>query len=234
MSFKTNTPARIAFRNRLIGYFAGMALMIQPTIGLLAAEAPQSTPEPKSAQLPPASQQSELPLPTITEVQQTVAGHFSGLKGRRKGDLISQVDVADLFGKLEEIGWKVTDKRAILSRVLSDHDFLVRQLRTPHGMRFMRHISANPVGYDRLDRLRRMPYGTRRIRELINDPGGHTMINYMTTTEGGRNLGKYLSKDKRGRSFNQPTGKLYTAQQFVKQIDVSYRALQKPSPSAKS
>ena len=187
-----------------------------------------------------AETQSE--FPEWSDIESVVNGHFSEAYGskttsRRKStrreqseqhqenDLITQQDVSGLFKKIEKLGWEMNkqDRKRILDRLLSENDFLVRQLRTAHGKQFMRKISTLPGGYDRVDRIRKMPHGKQRIQEFIKGPDGDKLIEYLTTTRYGKNLGKQLSKAKNGRNFNQPTGMLYTRKDVLESLQKIYQ-----------
>lgn len=165
-------------------------------------------------------------LPPFKEVQATVARELAAKKGYRKGDLLSQSDVRRVLKAIEQLGWKVADGDKIVAAALPDNDFLVRTLRTPRGVWFMRKLSGTPHTYDRMDRLRRMPYGQRRIREFMANPGGYTMILYMARSPYGKTLGNYLSQTPTGKNFNQPTRRIYKGQDLVDRLQRSYAAEQ--------
>ena len=186
--------------------------------------------------------ESKTELPQWSEIESVVNDHFSEGSGKKttrrrksrrykqpeqlqENDLITQQDVSGLFKKIEKLGWEITkqDRKKILDRLLSESDFLVRQLRTAHGRRFMRKISTLPGGYDRIDRLRKMPHGKKRIQEFIKGPDGDKMIEYMTTTKHGKNLGKQLSRTKTGRNFNEPTGMFYTQKDVLEHLQKLYQ-----------
>lgn len=185
---------------------------------------------------------SDAPLPEWSEIETTVNSHFSGAtekpsskrrksrypkasEGPREDDLITQQDLSGLFEKLEKQGWLFgkRDRKELEGRLLSESDFLVRQLRTAGGKRFMRKMSSFPGGYDRLDRLQKMPYGRKQIQNLIKGPDGAKLVEYLTKTKEGKNLGKQLSQSRTGRNFNQPTGRIYTRKDFLNQLEQSYQ-----------
>jgi hypothetical protein len=62
-----------------------------------------------------------------------------------------------------------------------------------------------------------MPQGHSTIERLIKGPDGHKMLDYMTHAKGGRELAKMLSKDGAG-NFEQPTGKIYTVDELIKEL----------------
>ena len=169
-----------------------------------------------------AAQAKNKPLPEFPVIEKVVEEHFAELRGYKPGDILTRRDVTPLFAKLEKQGWKVADQAAILDSLLTDHDSLVRELRSRNGRPFMRQIGRLPEGYDRLDRLRKMPYGERRIRELIRNPGGWTMIAYMTTTPYGRNLSKQVARGRNGQNFDKATGRLYTAKDVLARLKKSH------------
>jgi hypothetical protein len=189
------------------------------------------------------SSETKTEFPEWNEVESVVNGHFSDGSGKKttrrriyrrreqseqlqENDLITQQDISGLFKKIETLGWEISkqDRKNILDRLLSENDFLVRQLRTTHGRQFMRKISTLPGGYDRIDRLRKMPHGKYRIQEFIKGPDGYKMIEYMTTTKYGKNLGKQLSRAKSGRNFHEPTCLLYTQKDVLDSLQKIYQA----------
>jgi hypothetical protein len=152
-----------------------------------------------------------------------VTEHFAAIKDYNAGDLLARADVTRLGDALKKLGWVPKDWKDVLEDVLPDGDELVRALRTPQGRSFMRKIAAQPGGYDRLDRLRKLPRGSRQLRELIETRDGDKLIEYLTTTDGGKALGKQLSRTKGGRGFNESTGRIYTEDDLLKRLEATYR-----------
>lgn len=170
----------------------------------------------------PAQDQSSplLPLPVV---KSTVQQHFGTIPEFEKGDLITQDQVAAVLTQLEAAGWKAADGPQILSQCLTSKDFLAVQLRSSkQGLVLMRAVSAMPMAYDRLDRLALLSHGKRTIYDMIHKPGGTEMIRYMTTTKGGGELGKMLAHAPNGRDFNKPAGRIYTAEQLLARLEMSY------------
>jgi len=169
-------------------------------------------------------------LPKFDEIEKAVEKHFESQRGYKSGDLLTSKDTPAVFKKLESLGWKVADRKEIEKQFLPETDWLVKQLRTDDGQKFMREVARNPSGFDRIDRMRKMPYGDRQLVDLIHSPEGYKMIEYMTTTEGGKNLGKSLSRGKQGKDFNEPTGRIYTEKQLVERLKQSHKeALEPPA-----
>ncbi|MBM79444.1 MAG: hypothetical protein CMJ78_02470 [Planctomycetaceae bacterium] len=144
-------------------------------------------------------------LPPFATFETLARNSIEGRKGYKKNDIISRDQLPLILMQFKAIGWEVKDAKKLTDRVLSPVDYMVRQLRSKSGQRFMRQISRCKSGYDRLDRLRGMPYGKRRVRELITTPDGYKLIEYMTTTKTGLNLGRQLSKGVNGKNFNKQT-----------------------------
>ncbi len=158
---------------------------------------------------------------SFIEIKRAVLRHFEKTPDYRPGDIISRSDVESLFGRLERLGWTPADRKEILAAVPADNNFLVKQLRTSAGRRFMRKIAKYPDAFDRLDRLSRLPYGKNTIKALVRGPDGYKMIEYMTTTKGGRQMGKMLSNTPKGTGFNKPTGRIYTVKQLLARLKQS-------------
>ena len=156
------------------------------------------------------------------EIQQIARRHFATQPDYQPGDLITQQAAEGVFKQLELYGWKVADQKAIQGQMLSDSDFVVRELRTKRGKHFMRQISQYPGGYDRLDRISTMPQGRGNVAQMIKLPDGYKMIEAMTTTRRGHILGQRLSNAPKGKNFNKPTGKIYTEDAFITRLKESF------------
>ena len=171
-------------------------------------------------------------IPKFSQIEAVIKLHFDEIRGFRYDGIIVQSEVAPLFNKLKKAGWNISkdDRQAILDRVLPDDSFLAKELRTPAGKKFAADIFKYPDGFDRLDRLSRMPQGRDTVDRLIRGPGGYKMIQYMTTAPGGKNLGKQLSDTPKGGNFNRPTGRIYTAQMLLDELNKLYKdSFQKPN-----
>jgi hypothetical protein len=62
------------------------------------------------------------------------------------------------------------------------------------------------------------------VRDLIRGADGDKLIEYLTTTRGGRNLGSALAGARQGANLNQPTGRIYTADELMAAIEESLAA----------
>lgn len=169
----------------------------------------------------------EKPLPEFKDVIGTIREQVAKRRGYQPNDILSRNDVTRVLKALAELGWDVAEKKQILNATLGDSDFLVRQLRSKNGVRFMRKLSGTKGTYARLDQLRRLKYGNRRIRELIENPGGHTLILYMTSTKGGKNLNRQLRRTSNGKNFGKPTGRIYKGADLLEALRDAYKAEQK-------
>lgn len=187
-----------------------------------------------AAQKPVAQKAKTSPWPTFAEVEKAVEKHFSTFKKYRKGDLLSQSDVAPVFGALEKLGWKVADREEILKRVPGDRELMVRMLRSDPNRIFMRDSQKYPGGYDRIDHLSRLSDAETLLGRLTAGPDGYKMIDYMTTTPWGKTMGEMLSQDPNGQGFNQSTGRIYTEQQLIARLKQSYAKAEKSRAKTKA
>jgi hypothetical protein len=162
------------------------------------------------------------PTPKFADVAQAVAGHFQAQAGYQPGDLLSQPQVAAALEVAVAAGWNVPDRDKIVSRALADDSFLVRELSTPAGRKFMRKIARQPGAYSRLDRLSTISRGESVVRDLIKQKDGDKMIEYLATTRGGQNLGRMMAGAKRGVDLNKPTGRIYTADDLLAALKKLY------------
>jgi hypothetical protein len=127
----------------------------------------------------------------------------------------------------------VVDQKEIQTDTLSDRDYLVEQLRSERGQRFMRRIAQQELIYDQLDRVAHEPGGRALIGHLIRLPDGEQFVRSgrPATTPG---LLELLPKQGNGRTrrildFHEPTGRIYTVEQLKARLQESY---QKTFPSA--
>lgn len=163
------------------------------------------------------------PLPPFQDVVDVVERYLAE-RQIAQGEVLARSEVAPLFQLLKVMGWNVQRPQAILNRVLPDGSFLVREFRTDAGRKFARQISVYPLAFDRLDRLSSLPHGKQTIRDLIKGPDGYKLIEYMTETPGGSELGRMLSQAPGGEHFNEPTGRIYTADDLLRVLEASYAA----------
>jgi hypothetical protein len=164
------------------------------------------------------------PLPTFDVVTKQVQELLALEPEYQAGDLLTASKVERILAKLDQIHWKVADRREIIKLVLSDSDWLARRLAISDAKQFMRQVGAMPGGYDRVDRIRGMVGGEYQIADFIQSPEGFKMIEYMTTTQEGKNLGELVSEGVNGRDFNKPTGRIYTERDLLKRLQTSYDA----------
>ena len=169
-------------------------------------------------------QDEKAELPKFPVIRNAVVRHFASMPNFQPGDIVSQSNVRPVFDHLRQMGWTVAQRKAILALVLEDKDFLVRQLRTDNGRKFMRRIAKYPSAYDRLYRLAAMRGGRRTVVDMIQAKDGYKMIEYLTTSKGGKNLGRLLGNVPKGSNFNRPTGKIFSVDSLVVHLKTSYEA----------
>lgn len=179
---------------------------------------------PRSMADEPAAAPAEDALPTLEQVTATIGQHFRELKDYEPGDLISRTEVRKALDRVANLGWEVPHRAALEKLVLPESAFLVTQLQSKSGTRFMRKIARYPHAYDRLDRLSSLSGGRRIITRLVRDKGGYELIEYLSTSQGGANLGRMLAGAQGGSDLNKPTGRIYTVDALVKAVQKIYRA----------
>ncbi len=180
-------------------------------LGGLAIAVPRA-----SAQLP------ERKMPRWGQVDSFVRRYFTKMPDYRQGDLISRGHVAEVLSQLKTMGWTASERTSILNSTLEDGDFLVQQLNTPVGMRFMRKVKSYPKIYARLDRVVRVPGGKNLLRDVIKLPDGHR---YAATNRprGVPGLEELLPKRRSSRATKVPdygksSTKIYTLDTLVKRL----------------
>jgi hypothetical protein len=153
-----------------------------------------------------------------------VEQHFTSLPDYQPGDLVTRSQVLEALEKVSDAGAKVPDAARIVELTLPDSSFLARELSTPAGRKFMRKVGRNPDGFSRLDRLSSISRGQSTVRDLIRNPNGDKFIEYLATTRGGRKLGSTLGGAQGGTDINKPTGRIYTAEDLLSELQRSFAA----------
>jgi hypothetical protein len=148
-------------------------------------------------------------------VAKVVDTFFASQPGYQKGDLVTRSQVEKVVAKLTSDGMKIPDPGSVTKLGLADDSFLVRELSTPNGQRFMRKMASRAGAYSLLDRLSTIPQGQSVIRDLMRQKDGDKMIEYLATTKGGKNMGGKMAQVRGGVDLNKPTGRIYTADDLV-------------------
>ncbi len=156
--------------------------------------------------------------PSFEAIEQAVREWSKSQPDLQSGGILSRTDAEAVLDRVEQLGWKIPARGAILESVLPDSDFLVQQLRSPAGTKFTARIGRFPQAFDRLDRLARLPHGKQTVRDLVRTKGGDQLIEYLTTTPGGAEMGRMLSKTPSGAEFNKPTGRIYTIEMLLARL----------------
>lgn len=151
-------------------------------------------------------------FPAWGDVEGALTDFFKREPNYKNGDLISRKQGERFLSVLPKFGWTLErgEQEKLLGKLLPEDHFLVQELRTPAGTKFMRQIAKLPEGYDRAQRLTGLKGGKERLKELVRGPDGYKLIEYMAKSDGGKNLGTMLGDVKGGRDFNKPTGVIYT------------------------
>jgi hypothetical protein len=197
-SMQLSYPVRSIFQDRFSGLVVRALLAV---IGLMTAATLHAAPPAK--------------LPDFDTVASEVQRYFQSQPDYQSGDLIRRSQIEAVLKNVAAAGWKVNNPKQIMELGLPDNSFLVRELSTPAGKKFMRKVATRTGGYSHLDRLSTIPRGERTIRDLIRDPNGDDLITYLATTTGGRNMGKMMGGVRGGVDLNKPTGRIYTANDLV-------------------
>lgn len=161
-------------------------------------------------------------MPTFETVKELVNRHFSTLADYHDGDLLSLSTVEPIFDALSEIGWKPSDIEQVYDNFLFDNTYFVTTMRSNSGRTFMRELANYPDVYGRLERISWLPRGQRFLNELIDNPKRKEVLPFLASEEGARALEKQFAGDSRARNFDLPTGHIYTAKQFLTELEQSH------------
>jgi hypothetical protein len=148
-------------------------------------------------------------------ITQAVEWYFSTVPGYEKGDLITRSQIEKIIAKLESVGVKVPNAADVVKLGLAEDSFLVRELSTAEGKRFMRKMGAHSGMYTNLDRLSTIPRGQTTVHDLIRQKDGDKFIQYLATTKGGQRMGDMMGQARGGTDLNKPTGRIYTADDLI-------------------
>jgi hypothetical protein len=183
----------------------------------------QTGEEPPSQPADDAATTDEKPLPEFPQIEKAAADYFAGLPGYQPGGVITRPEAQGFFAELEKLGWNPDNRQEILANVPPPDDFLVQELRTRSGRQFTGRIATYPQAFDRLERLSRLAYGKEHVKGIIGGPGGDRWIKYITTDKRGIELSQSMSRAKNGADFDKPTGRIYTVQMLLEQLQGSYQ-----------
>jgi len=169
---------------------------------------------------------SQADQPPWSLLEQQIDQHFSTLPNWQPEDIISRSEVVGALQHLRTLKWTPEDAQEIADSALAEDDFLIEQLRTTAGRRFMRKISNQKLVFDQLDRIADESGGKALIRHLIRLPDGEQFIeaDRPVTTPGLLELlpKKGSGKTRKVRDFEKPTKKIYTAEQLKERLHESY------------
>jgi len=160
--------------------------------------------------------------PSFDQVIRALTDYFKSLDDYQRSDLMNRQQVAEALEAVAKIGWNVPDAKKIVDQALPLNSFLVGELATPDGKRFMRKISKSPGTYSRLDRLSRLSQGQQVVSQMVGDVGGDVFITYLATTNSGHNLGQMMAGTPKGTDLNLPTGRIYTADDLLAVLKKAY------------
>jgi hypothetical protein len=162
-------------------------------------------------------------LPKFEKVEEAVWRYFQSQPKFQASMLITKEQVQPLLSGLARMGFNLPDAKSILDKLPAGNEFLVAELYSPAGRKFMERIAKYPEAYDRLDRLSRLPHGKQNVHDFIYKPGGERMIQYLTTASD-KELSKMISNGPAGADFTKPTGRIYTVPMLLAQLQEQYRA----------
>lgn len=160
--------------------------------------------------------------PPFEKVVAALTAYFESQPDFQRRDLLNQGHVEAALEAVATAGWEVPNTKKIVQLALPENSFLVGELATPDGKKFMRKISQNPGTYSRLDRLSQLNHGQQIVSQLLGDVGGDTFITYLATTNSGHNVGQMMAGTPNGTDLNLPTGRIYTADDLLAVLKRAY------------
>jgi hypothetical protein len=161
-------------------------------------------------------------MPDWKTVEDAAKKHFRALPNYKPGDILSQGQVKPLLAQLAKSGWKISDQRELLVQICPDNDFVVQQLRTKNGQKFMRSTGGSAEQYDYLRRLADTKGGDRQITNIMALPNGNDVLTALTKSKAGKDISRRLADGPRTQGYDTPTGYIYTEAQVLERIKESY------------
>ena len=165
--------------------------------------------------------------PDFPSISRAIDRWFESQPDYQPGDIITRAQIETVLKKLDAAGVHVPNATAIAQLGLANDSFLVRELTTPNGRKFMRRLARDPGAFSHLDRLSEIPRGQKIISDLIREKDGDKLIDYLATTKGGQKMGSMMGSVAGGVDLNKPTGRIYTVADFEAALK---EALTKTSP----
>lgn len=151
--------------------------------------------------------------------------YFAELPGHQPGGIITQSEVTPLWEMLARAKWNVpaAEREAIMALVPADKEFLVRQLHTSNGRRFMSKVAVKyPEIYDRLDMLAHTDGGGKpAVSGLIAAPDANLTVKYMFSKGGEKSWAALMPQRVK---FDKPTGRIYTAESLKSRLQGLFEA----------
>lgn len=163
--------------------------------------------------------------PRWEQVSKTFDKYFAELPGHQPYGIITQTEVSPLWDALKRAKWNVpeSEREAIMKLVPTDKEFLVRQLHTSNGRRFMGKVAAKyPEIYDRLDMLAHTDGGGKpAVSGLIAAPDANLTVKYMFSKGGEKSWAAMMPQRVK---FDKPTGRIYTAESLKSRLQGLFEA----------
>jgi hypothetical protein len=185
-----------------------------PTV--VTAAPPMKTAEPS------ASAADATAMPDWKTVEDAAKKHFRALPNYKPGDILSQGQIKPLVAQLAKQGWKISDQRDLLAQICPDNDFVVEQLRTKNGQKFMRSTGGSAAQYDYLRRLAETKGGNRQVADILKLRNGNDVLSALTKSKAGKDISRRLADGPRTQGYDKPTGYIYTEAQVLERLKESY------------
>ena len=172
----------------------------------------------------PLATAAEPERPDFRRVAEAVVGYFRTVPNFQAGDPMCQGQLAAALDAVAAVGWNVPQREALIARALPDNSFLLKEMATPAGRDFMRHVAKQPGGYARPDRPSPTSRGKKLIPDLINAKAGDLMTEDLAPTSGGFEMGKMMADTPGGVDLNKPTGRIYAIEDLLQALAEVYAA----------
>lgn len=161
-------------------------------------------------------------MPDWKTVAATAKQHFQSLPNYQPGDVLSLGQIKPLLAKFAKAGWKLSDQDAFLGQICADDDFVLRQLRSKSGQKFMRNMRGSAEQYDYLRRLAATKGGDRAVADIMKLNNANDVLAALTSSKAGKDISRRMAEQPKTKDYNTPTGFLYTETQILARLKESF------------
>ncbi len=175
--------------------------------------------------------------PSFRQVTGLVQKELATRDGYESGDLVTRKDVQRVLKAISAAGWTPKDQKQLLEDTLGEDAALAGILGSRSGTSFMRKVKTEQMIYDRMDRVSRVSGGQRMLQDIVKLPDGEKLAKRQRP-HGVPGFLDLLPKKTSGKvrsikDYDEPTGRIYTEEQLLERLQISYQGKTKGKSATK-